>query len=289
MKILFVCTGNTCRSPMAEGIFRRMLEDEKIENIECASAGLSAITGDEVSANSVKAVQKYGVDISNHRASAINSYKILDTDLFVCMTKSHRFAIASAIGDEKVIVLNSEISDPYGGDLETYEKCADEICEGLKLLLQDLKDQVIITPMTESHIKEIAQIENECFSTPWSEKSLSEEIDNQNAHFVSAVYKNKVVGYMGVHSVAGECYVDNIAVTKDMREKGIATKLVDRAFREAILRGDEFISLEVRKSNVKAISLYSKFGFEIRGERKDFYTSPKEDAHIMTLMLKEQK
>ena len=286
MKILFVCSGNTCRSPMAEGIFREMLNDKGIKNVTVSSAGLSAMTGDSVSENAVKAAKRYGADISSHRSRSMSAYLIMDTDLFVCMTDRHRAALASAIGSQRVITLDREISDPFGGDVKAYEKCAAQICDGLLKLLERIKTQTDVIPMKAEHVKAVAELEKENFSVPWSEKSIAEELDNENAHFLVAVKNGEVLGYIGVQSVCFECYITNIAVKGSFRRQGIGTLLLDRAFRDAILRNDEFISLEVRKSNKEAISLYSKFGFKIEGERKDFYSSPKEDAHIMTLRLK---
>lgn len=145
---------------------------------------------------------------------------------------------------------------------------------------------ITIEKMNRSHISEIAEIERECFSSPWSENALSEELDNPNARFFAAVAEGKTVGYVGVHSVFGENYIDNIAVTSLYRKKGIATALLK--FLEATARdeGDLFISLEVRKSNEKAIRLYEKLGYKRVGERKRFYTMPTEDAVIMTKELK---
>ncbi len=127
MKILFVCTGNTCRSPMAEGIFKKLVADKNLKEIECSSAGLFAMTGDEVTLNSVKACERFGVDISAHRARRINGYILDETDKFVCMTAQHAASLAMYVPEEKIVVLGSGIPDPYGGDLECYMLCANSI------------------------------------------------------------------------------------------------------------------------------------------------------------------
>lgn len=127
MKILFVCTGNTCRSPMAEGLFRKMLNDKNYTDIECSSAGLFAMTGDEVSLNSVKACERFGVDISSHRARRITAYILDETDKFVCMTKDHAASLSLYVPSEKIVVLGDGIPDPYGGDTERYMICANSI------------------------------------------------------------------------------------------------------------------------------------------------------------------
>ena len=82
MKVLFVCTGNTCRSPMAEGIFRKMMHDRGMEDkVLCQSAGLSAVDGDPVSENAVLACREIGVDISEHTARRITGEELPVWDL----------------------------------------------------------------------------------------------------------------------------------------------------------------------------------------------------------------
>ena len=142
MKILFVCTGNTCRSPMAEGMFKKILADKEISGIECSSAGLFAMTGDEVTPNSVKACERFGVDISAHRARRINEYILDETDKFVCMTNDHAASLSLYVPNEKIVVLGDGIPDPYGGDIERYMICANSIRTALSEQFEEIISEV---------------------------------------------------------------------------------------------------------------------------------------------------
>ena len=145
-----------------------------------------------------------------------------------------------------------------------------------------------LVPMDKSHIAEIAQIERECFSDPWSEASLEEELYNPLCSFIVAQRPDgAVLGYAGLHAVMDEGYIDNIAVREDYRGQGIADDLLDVfvRFGQAHLA---FLTLEVRPSNQAAIQLYFKHGFAQVGRRKDYYKQPKEDAIIMTLEFGEE-
>jgi ribosomal-protein-alanine N-acetyltransferase len=136
--------------------------------------------------------------------------------------------------------------------------------------------------MQASDISEIASLEKECFSLPWSEKSLADELENPVARFFSAKYKNELAGYIGAFNVAGEVSVTNVAVKEKFRKQGIGASLLKKLEETARLENAEFITLEVRASNENAIRLYIQSGYEKAGLRKDFYSNPKEDAILMT-------
>lgn len=281
MIITFICTGNTCRSPLAEGLFKKMNNEHEVY-----SAGLSTVFGENVSENSVLAARDYGVDISAHISRPLSNELLMATDLFVCLSHSHAMQLIPVVGKGRVYVLGDGIPDPYGGSPEVYRKCAEEIRKGLIKLNEDLKTMPIVRFMKEEDVKGVAEIEKECFASPWSEKSLSEEMGNGNAYFFVAEIGGEIVGYMGTISVFGECSVTNIAVKEKYRGRGIASSLLERAILNSIYLGDEFITLEVRKSNTPAISLYEKYGFRKMGERKNFYRLPTEDAYIYNKYLK---
>lgn len=139
-----------------------------------------------------------------------------------------------------------------------------------------------IKNMKAEHIPQIALLEKECFSSPWSENALFEELENPNSHFLSATENGEVCGYIGVQEICGEAYITNIAVFENQRGRGIGRALLRKACEDAKIRNCEFITLEVRKSNKKAISLYLSEGFEQAGIRKNFYSEPTEDGIIYT-------
>lgn len=139
-----------------------------------------------------------------------------------------------------------------------------------------------LMPMTAELIPAIAEIERLCFSHPWSENALREELFNDTACFIAAVTDDgEVVGYAGLHCVLDEGYIDNIAVRPQYRRQGVAGELLGAFIRfgEANLA---FLTLEVRQSNLPAIALYEKYGFFKVGRRKNYYDSPREDAVLMT-------
>lgn len=138
-----------------------------------------------------------------------------------------------------------------------------------------------ITAMQSEHIAAIAELEKDCFSEPWSENALAEELSNPDSHFLVAEC-GKVAGYIGVQEICGEAYVTNIAVFENHRKKGIGRALLKAAADGAKQRNCEFITLEVRVSNAHAIALYESEGFEKVGIRKNFYASPTEDGAIYT-------
>ncbi len=267
MNILFVCTGNTCRSPMAEGYL-------KSKNISASSCGLCA-DGSPVSQNSKTVMAEIGIDISNHISRQITMKDIERADSIICMSSSHANALKNICSD-KVSVLGGGIADPYGQDINVYRLCRGQIISEIDKLFS-----LEIKPAQKEDAKTIAELEKECFSRPWSENAITEAMGHGTKFFV-AEKNDEILGYLGISVVLDEGYITNIAVFPNARKQGVATKLLENLFAFAKENNLSFISLEVRESNAKAISLYKKFGFENQGLRKNFYENPKENAIIMT-------
>lgn len=138
-----------------------------------------------------------------------------------------------------------------------------------------------IIQMDLSHAQQVAQLEQACFSDPWSLLAVTGEITNPLSLWLVAVEDNRVLGYIGSQSVLGEADMMNLAVSENARGMGIGAKLVlaliDRLRQNGVYR----LTLEVRVSNTPAIRLYEKLGFKSIGRRPNYYYHPKEDALIM--------
>lgn len=136
--------------------------------------------------------------------------------------------------------------------------------------------------MTLEDVPEIAALEKVCFTVPWSEKSFRDEMSNKLAVYLTAKDNKKCIGYAGFWNVSGEGGITNVAVLPEYRRQGIGSKLITEMIKTAETLELDLLTLEVRKSNTAAQNLYSKFGFEIIGERKRYYSDNGEDAYIMT-------
>ena len=153
----------------------------------------------------------------------------------------------------------------------------------------------IYKTMCKEHIKAVAQIERECFSCPWSENAFHDELDNAMSLTLVALWTNEgsksfqekenVAGFVNVRIVKDEVYINNLAVSKEFRLKGIGKGLLSALEDAARNKKASFITLEVRESNLPAISLYKSVGYKKAGMRKGFYREPYENAVLMTKYL----
>ena len=145
----------------------------------------------------------------------------------------------------------------------------------------EMKDKLRIRKMLASDAEELAKIEKEAFSMPWSKKAISELADIQYGIYLTAEYEGSPVGLAGLKNAAGEGEIDKVMVKKDLRRMGIADALLSELIRTGDAEGISAYTLEVRVSNAPAIGLYEKHGFVSEGVRPGFYDAPKEDALIM--------
>ena len=142
-----------------------------------------------------------------------------------------------------------------------------------------------LVPMDKSHLSQVAAIERECFSHPWSEALLEQELYNDMISLVVAEGEDgTVLGYGEVRAVLDEGTLEKIAVAPAFRRQGVADALLAGLI--GLGRGRlAFLTLEARASNRPALRLYEKHGFRAAGRRKDYYDDPKEDAILMKLEL----
>ena len=140
----------------------------------------------------------------------------------------------------------------------------------------------MIRQMTEHDLDVIVQIEEACFTDPWSKQGFIDSLHETSAHLLVIEDESEgIVGYACLYQVVDEGEIVNVAIDPKHRQKGYGAKLVDALIQLGRELGAERFFLEVRKSNEAGQALYGSLGFAACGVRKGFYENPKEDAVLM--------
>jgi ribosomal-protein-alanine N-acetyltransferase len=141
--------------------------------------------------------------------------------------------------------------------------------------------------MREEDLPVVRSIENASFPNPWSENTFRGEIQNTLiSEPLVAVHRpdGRVIGYVVYWRVRDDVQINNIAVHPDFRGQGIGETIMKHVLGRVRREGASFVSLEVRASNVAALTLYRKLGFDLLGVRKGYYLNPSEDALVLGLV-----
>ncbi len=144
-----------------------------------------------------------------------------------------------------------------------------------------------LVPMDKSHLGQVAELDREYFTRPWSQDSWESELYNTTVSLVVAETEDGfVLGYGVLGVILDEGCLEKIAVRAEYRRQGVAQAILDSYLRYGRERL-AFITLEVREDNAPAIALYEKNGFVPVGRRKNYYSEVKKDAVLMTLEFQE--
>lgn len=139
-----------------------------------------------------------------------------------------------------------------------------------------------IVRMRRRHLRKVLSIESRVYPRPWSMSLFLSEMSQKNTRsYIVARIDGEVVGYAGMMYTGFEAHVTNIAVDPELHGRKLGTRLLLTIITEAIARGAEVISLEVRVTNKTAQEMYAKFGFHVAGVRKGYYIETREDAYVM--------
>lgn len=260
----------------------------KENGLDCISdsAGMCAY-GEPVSQNSKTALELLGINC-DYKSKSVSEELLEQFDYVFGLTTSHADALKSAFPhfSDKIKSFPIQIQDPYGKDLNFYIDCRKQIYQGIETIIDFLKNADNVKVQTEfakqSDAFDISQIEQQNFSCPWSQNAITEFLSYECNKILCVKKQNSVISYISFSVICDEIQISNVATHNDYKHKGYASNLICDLQKYAKRNNVKTIFLEVRQSNIAAINLYKKFMLKKIGIRKNFYTSPLEDALLFS-------
>jgi ribosomal-protein-alanine N-acetyltransferase len=139
----------------------------------------------------------------------------------------------------------------------------------------------LVEPMNPEHIARVAELEKICFGSQWTPTHFGRELENPRCHYFVILGNGKLLGYIGYWQILEEAHITSVAIQPEHRKHYLAQRLLCRMLEDCLEKGVQWITLEVKATNFPAQKLYEKFGFTVKGRRKNYYQAEKQDALIM--------
>ncbi len=297
-RILVVGYTDTCVAPLCAAVLNQMCAKKGITDLVFESCGFWGSAGQAVDIAMQRVAGELGIDLTRYQAKRVEKNLVRSSSLVIPQDEVIWRGVREVLQRKSSrLGKPAKLNQPMGGRLEDYRRVRGEVLDYCRRFMRNLIDErrgdkkmmdsLTVMRLQPIHAQAVEQLEKECFTHPWSLASIVGELEKSPTEgcFVGAFWEDRLIGYGSLYKVGDEAFVNNIAVTKKMRRKGIGHLLLEGLIADCILSDVATLSLEVRSKNLDAIRLYETHGFTTIGCRKRFYRDPVDDGVIMTLFL----
>lgn len=295
-RILFVGHSDTRVVPLCAAVMKHLCVNKGVTNMEFKSSGFWAVEGQNAAPNLVTVAAEVGIDLSQHKSHYVTLENIKCATLIIPQDVMISRGVASVLNNNKKKIYRPlDVYDPSNLMLGNFRQSRDEcitFCEKLlkKLVSMEkaekkLMEDIEYRPVLLQEAPLVYELEELCFSHPWTLPNIESELEKETGIFIGAFYKEKMIGYVSCYYVDDVGYINNVGVHPEYRGMGIGQTLLIQLEETAISRGVCSLFLEVRSKNAIAIGMYEKLGYKKQGERPFFYRDPVDNADLMVKVI----